>query len=227
MSESIISWPMKTCKVKQIGIAVLWQISAGMFFGQVCAAADAGKGFLPMPGEVPVVVPVNRLTVIELPPKTNSLPPPPATVNLIPKKTPIISDDASSSDWSTYYRGDRINKVLLDGKLVDKSTLTPLVGFLVKERAELSNGIQTFTGAALDLAKRKATSANVATAMELRPTLWTTTNERVFLLNYKPAALPGALLMVYAQEVTSLEGWRTFKTGIEPSFEDWKRLTGR
>jgi len=132
----------------------------------------------------------------------------------------------ASSDWSTYYR-DRANKVLLDGKIVDKSTLTSLVGFLVKESAELNNGTQTFTGAALDLAKRKATSGNVATAMELRPTLWTNTNERVFLLNYKPATLPGALLRVYVKEVEALEGWRTFKTGVEPSFEDWKRLTVR
>jgi hypothetical protein len=215
-----------TGKAKQIGATALGQILAGIFFVRVCAAADSGKGFLPVPGEVPAVVPVNRITVIELAPKTNPLPPPAAPVKEIHKYQPTTSDDASSSDWSTYYR-ERANKVLLDGKIMDRSTLTSLVGFLVKEHAELSNGTQIFTGAALDIAKRKVTSSNVATAMELRPTLWTNTNERVFLLNYKPAALPGALVMVFAQEIAPLEGWRTFKIGVEPSFEDWKRLTGR
>ena len=132
----------------------------------------------------------------------------------------------SSNDWSTYYR-DRANKVLLNGKIVDKSTLTALVGFLVKERATLSNGRQTFTGAAFDIAKRKGTTDKVATYMELRSSLWTNTNERVFLLNYKSAALPGVPLRVYVQEIEPLEGWRTFKVGVEPTFEDWKRLTGR
>ena len=218
---------MMTRKAKQIGAIALWVMMVEMFFVQVGAAADAGKGFLPVPGEVPAVVPVNRLTVIDLAPKTNSLPPPAPMANEIHKRPPVAAEDnMASSDWGAYYR-DRTNKVLLDGKIVDKSTLTSLVGFLVKESAELNNGTQTFTGAALDLAKRKATSGNVATAMELRPMLWTNTNERVFLLNYKPATLPGALLRVYVKEVEALEGWRTFKTGVEPSFEDWKRLTVR
>ena len=218
---------MMTRKAKQIGAITLWVIMVGIFFLQVGAAADAGKGFLPVPGEVPAMVPINRLTVIDLAPKTNSLPPPSVTVNEIHKHPPVTTEDnMASSDWGAYYR-ERANKVLLDGKIVDKSTLTSLVGFLVKESAELSNGTQTFTGAALDIAKRKPTSGNVATAMELRPTLWTNTSERVFLLNYKPAILPGALLRVYVKEVEALEGWRTFKTGVEPSFEDWKRLTVR
>ena len=197
-----------------------------MFFVQVCAAADAGTSFLPVPGEVPEVVPANRLIVIDRSAKTNSLPAPAATVNAIHNRPATTADDVSSSDWSAYYR-DRANKVLLNGRIVDKSTLTALVGFLVKERATLSNGTQTFTGAAFDLAKRKATTDKIATDMELRPALWTKTNERVFLLNYQSATLPGVPSRVYVQEVEPLEGWRTFKLGVEPSFEDWKRLTGR
>ena len=220
---------MMTRKAKQIGAIALWVTMVEMFFVQVGAAADAGKGFLPVPGEVPAVVPVNRLTVIDLTPKaTNSLPTPAATVSEIHKRPTVAAEDnnMASSDWSAYYR-ERANKVLLDGKIVDKSTLTSLVGFLVKESAELNNGTQTFTGAAFDIAKRKATSGTVATAMELRPMLWTNTNERVFLVNYKPATLPGALMRVYVKEGEALEGWRTFKTGVEPSFEDWKRLAVR
>lgn len=219
---------MMTRKAKQFGAIVLWVMMVEMCFVQVGAAADNGKGFLPVPGEVPAVVPVNRLTVIDLTPKiTNSLPTPAATASEIHKRPAVAAEDnMASSDWGAYYR-DRANKVLLDGKIVDKSTLTSLVGFLVKESAELNNGTQTFTGAAFDIAKRKATSGTVATAMELRPMLWTNTNERVFLVNYKPATLPGALMRVYVKEGEALEGWRTFKTGVEPSFEDWKRLMAR
>ena len=108
-----------------------------------------------------------------------------------------------------------------------KTTLTPLVGFLAKERTSLSNGNQTFYGAAVDIAERKTDVGKVANAMELRPTLWRRTEDRVFLRDYKPATLPGALLRAYVVETEPLEGWRTFKTGNEPTFEEWKRLTGR
>lgn len=220
---------MMTRKAKQITATALTALLAGLYFAQVCAADDAGKSFLPVPGEVTTTQPA-------LPPKpvastgpvlkTNTLPTLNSQMLEMRNRAATTSAGAPTGDWAAYNH-ERYANVMLDDKLVDKSTLTPLVGFLAKEHATLSNGTQTFTGAAFDIAKRKAVTNKVAVAMELRPSLWTNTNERVFLLNYKPISLPGALMRVYVQEVDPLEGWRTFKTGVEPSFEDWKRLTGR
>ena len=64
--------------------------------------------------------------------------------------------------------------------------------------------------------------------MELRPALWRKTNERVFLLNYKSStSLPGVLMRVYVQEIEPIDGVKTFKTGSDPTFEEWQRLAGR
>ena len=204
-----------------ISLAVMM---AGMFFAQACQADDTNKNFLPVPGEVTGVVPVKRVIVPVPAAKTNSPPVAPAPVSDIRPHPPTKPSVTASNDWGAYNR-DRATTVLLDGNLVAKSALTPLVGFLVTEHATLGDGKQTFTGSAFDIAKHKATTNKVATAMELRPNLWVKTNERVFLLNYQPGTLPGVLLRVYVEEVEALEGWRTFKVGVEPSFEDWKRLT--
>ena len=216
---------MGTHKAKQIGGTGIAAVLAGLWFAQICPAENDGKSFLPIPGEVttaPAIRPLPALAPAPAPPpvvKTNSVPPAPE----IHSRPPPPTISSSGNDWGTYSR-DRITKVLLDGKLVDKSALTSLTGFLVAEQAKLSNGHQTFSGAALDLAVRKAEEKKVSSAMELRPALWRNTNERVFLLNYKSAtSISGALIRVYVTEVDPLEGWRTFKTGNEPSFEDWKR----
>ena len=197
---------------------------AGMLLAPVCLADETNKNFLPVPGEVTAVVPVKRVVVPVPAGKTNSLPRPPAPVSVNSNRPPTKSIAPSGNDWGAYNR-DRATTVLLDGKLVAKSALTPLVGFLVTEHATLGDGTRDFTGAAFDLAKHKATTNKVATAMELRPNLWEKTNERVFLLNYQPGTLPGVLMRIYVEEGEALEGWRTFKVGVEPSFEDWKRLT--
>jgi hypothetical protein len=136
------------------------------------------------------------------------------------------SRSQGTGDWAVYNR-ERMLKVVLDGRLVDKATLTPLVGFLVKGRTKLTENGRDYYGAALDIAQRKATADQVATGMDLRPALWTRTDERVFLLDYKPVTLPGAVLRVYTLEVKAVDGWRTFKVGTEPSFDEWKRLSGR
>ena len=220
---------MGTHKAKQIGVSAIAAVLAGLWFGQNCPAENDGKSFLPIPGEV-TTAPATR-TVPALAPapppvvKTNSVPSapvptPPPEIHSHPTPATVSS---SGNDWGAYSR-ERMTKVLIDGKLVDKSTLTALVGFLVAEQAKLSNGHQTFSGAALDLAVRKAEDKKVSSAMELRPALWRNTNERVFLLNYKSAtSIAGALIRVYVTEVDPLEGWRPFKAGNEPSFEDWKR----
>ena len=139
---------------------------------------------------------------------------------------PSTSTGNANSDWAIYNR-DRLTKVVLDGKLVDRQTLKPLVGYLAAEHASLSDGARTFHGVSLDLAERRETVEKTASAMELRPALWHRTAEQVFLINYTPATLPGALMKVYVAEIATLDGVRTFKVGVEPSFEQWKRLTGR
>ena len=216
---------MATHKAKQFGGSLIAALVAGLFFASAGRADNDGKSFLPVPGEVPpgpTVKPAPLPAPTPAPAiKTNSVPPAPAV-----EPRPHPAPNLSSSDWGTYNR-DRATKVLLDGKLVDKSTLTPLIGFLVSEHAKLSDGHQNLNGAALDLAARKSGDGKVATAMELRPSLWRNTNERVFLLNYKSvASMPGALIRVYGIEIDPLEGWRAFKVGNEPSFEEWKRLGG-
>ena len=217
---------MGSHKAKQIGRAGIAAVLAGFWFAQVCPAENDGKSFLPIPGEVTTAPAIRTLPAPPPAVKTNSVPPAPApapTPEIHSRPTPAPTTSSAGNDWGTYSR-ERMTKVLLDGKLVEKSTLTTLVGFLVAEQAKLSNGHQTFSGAALDLAVRKAEDKKVSSAMELRPALWRNTNERVFLLNFRSTtSMPGALIRVYVSEVDPLEGWRTFKAGTEPSFEDWKR----
>ncbi|MEI6084501.1 MAG: hypothetical protein WCS70_09390 [Verrucomicrobiota bacterium] len=174
---------------------------------------------IPIPQEVSEPAP----TPVSLPPKP-AQPNPGATLEAMrTKKTEPSTAGGGTSDWARYNR-ERASIVVLDGKLVEKVTLTSLIGFLAKEHAQLNDGQQAHYGAALDLAVRKNQNDQVAAAMEMRPALWRRTDERVFLVNYKPMTLPGALMKVYVLEIDPIDQWRTFKVGAEPSFEDWKRL---
>ena len=214
-------------KAKQISAIMIRSLAAGLCCAQICTATDADKSFLPVPGEVTNPAP-RSLPAPPQPAKTNSVPLPKAPAPEVhPRSAPAPATYSSGNDWGAYNR-DRVTKVLLDGKLVEKSSLTALVGFLVSENAKLSDGHQMFTGAAFDLAERKPETGKVVSPMELRPSFWRNTNERIFLLGYKAVtSMPGALLRVYGVETDPLEGWRTFKTGSEPTFEEWKRLGRR
>lgn len=190
----------------------------------VTVPAEPGNVFLPVPQEVTTPRPTTPPVVTSVPPSN----PAPANPNAIleamrAKHTEPVVTRAAYSDWGAY-NADRETRVLFEGKLVEKSTLTPLIGFLAKERATITDNGQTRTGATLDLAERKAGTTNVATAMEMRPGLWQRTDERVFLLNYKPTTIAGAMLMVYVVEAAPVDGWRTFKVATEPTFEEWRRL---
>ena len=215
-------------KAKQISTIVIRCLAAGLCCVKICTAADTDKGFLPVPGEVPSPAPVHYISPAPQPTKTNSTPPATAPpLDAHPRTAPTPATSTAGNDWGAYNR-DRATKVLLEGKLVEKSSLTALVGFLASEHAKLGDGQQIFTGAAFDLAERKPVTGKVVAAMELRPSFWRNTNERVFLRGYKAVtSMPGALLRVYVVEADPLEGWRTFKTGSEPTFEEWKRLGGR
>ena len=215
-------------KAKQISTFVIRCLAAGFCCAQICGATDADKDFLPVPGEVTAPPPLHAVPAPPLPAKTNSVPVPTAPApDAHSRSTATAATSPSGNDWGAYNH-DRATKVLLDGKLVEKSSLTALVGFLASEHAKLGDGHKIFTGAAFDLAERKPVTGKVASAMELRPSFWRNTNERVFLMGYKAVtSMPGALLRVYVVETDPLEGWRTFKTGNEPTFEEWKRLGGR
>lgn len=142
------------------------------------------------------------------------------------KRAESANNSGGGGDWATYTR-ERGSLVVIEGKLVEKSTLTPLIGFLAKERVQLSDGKRTYNGALLDLAVRKSGGPAVAESMELRPSLWRRTDERVFLVNFKPLTITGALMKVYVVEASPIDQWRAYKAGNDPSFEDWKRLPRR
>ena len=218
--------PMMNMKAKHIYRIVSGLILTSVFTVRTSAADDDSKKFLPVPGEVsgaPIAHPAPSLPVVSQ--SMASTPvnnPNPAPVLLAEANTAV-----STSDWAAYQHVRGI-KIMFEGKLVDKSTLTNMVGYLAKENVSLRNGAQTLTGAAVELAERKETANDtVATAMSLRPALWRHTGEKVFLINYTPSTLLGELLQVYAQEIDRLDGVRTFKVGNEPSFEEWKRLRNR
>ena len=202
---------------------ILWHAGVVAIGTWLCSAlpgnAGAEPNFLPVPGEVPAAV-------IRLAPKASHPAGSTALATVTQHCAQITPPSTATNDWGTYIK-ERGTKDVLDGKLVDKSKLTPLVGFLEDDHAVINKGSQTFAGAELEIAVRKPNVGSVAAEMTLRPGLWRRTDERVFLLDYEPATtIPGALLLVYVMEIESLEGWRTFKAGREPSFEDWQRLAG-
>lgn len=126
----------------------------------------------------------------------------------------------NTGEWAEYNR-DRKTKVMLDGKLVEKSSLKEVTGFLVKEKAQVTSTKRSVQGAALELAQRRS-DEKVNAAMELRPSLWKGTDEHVLLADYVPTAFVGALLRVYVAEDSPVEGRRIFRVGTEPTFEQWQ-----
>lgn len=129
-------------------------------------------------------------------------------------------------EWAAYNR-DRASKVMLDGKLVDRSTLRALTGFLVKERIQVVVDDRTVRGAMLELAQRREDSEHVSSPMERRPALWKGMGEQVIPANYTPAAIAGALLLVYVVEEAVIDGRRVFRAGTEPTFEQWQASSRR
>jgi len=107
---------------------ILWHAGAVAFGTWLCSAVPANAGtelsFLPVPGEVPAAV-----AVIQTAPKPPHLTVLTPVATVTQQRANITPHGTATNDWGTYMR-ERGNKVVLDGKLVDKSTLTPLVGFL-------------------------------------------------------------------------------------------------
>jgi hypothetical protein len=129
----------------------------------------------------------------------------------------------TNSDWASYSR-DRLHKVVLDGKLVEKSSLKELTGFLIGTRTQVVTDHRTLTGAVLELATRRSESASTVTEMQLRPSLWKGTGTRVLLQDYTPATSPGDLIRVYAAEGEPAEDRPVYIVGTEPTFEQWQTM---
>jgi len=159
------------------------------------------------------------------PPKPTS---PPASADLFkpvkPAPAPVVENN--SPEWKQYSQEKNL-KVVLDGKLVDKSRLSQLTGFVV------ATGTLSQTGpdgrsrvpiTTLELAQKKN---DVAPSMQMRPGLWKGTGEEVVLLDYKHAGDAGVLLNLFVKETDPVDTSRAFFVGKEPSFEQWLKLRNR
>jgi len=134
---------------------------------------------------------------------------------------PLRSSDRDA-DWEAYNR-DRKTKVVLGNKLVSRSSLTSLVGFLGSP-ARFSDGETLVRGFVLELASRKAGDNGAAAQFSLRPNLWERTGKKVILRDYKPPLEPGGVVHVFAKRVNSADDYDIYEVATEPSYEQWKQL---
>lgn len=159
---------------------------------------------------------------------TNTLPPtaavspaglPQQSVN-IPAGT---TDASETADWQLYVK-DRATKFVLDGKLVEKSELNQLTGFLMAVQGDDADEARLGRLWVLNLAERRKDIAPTPEQFELRPGLWQATDETVVLINYEALAEEGALVRVFGSETKPVNGHRAFFAAKEPSFEEWQKL---
>lgn len=165
----------------------------------------------PSPTPPPPVQPVQPVT----PPPTPT--PPPITV-MPPLRPPTERDP----DWEAYNK-DRKTKLALRKKLVNRSSLTSLVGF-IGSQVRTSDGNTMVRGVVLELASRKTNGNSSPTEFSLRPNLWERNGEKVLLRNYVPQVDPGMLVHVYVLADTDIDDYKTYEVAIEPSYEQWKQL---
>ncbi len=142
-------------------------------------------------------------------------------------RPPLPPNRAASPAEQQAFEQDRATKVLLDGKLVEKSRLTELTGFLAYSRVDVKDGDRSFFGAIIELARRKPGSQPVAKNLEMRPGLWERTGQSAVLLNYVPDVEEGLLVRVYGTEIAPITDSRAFVVGRELTFSDWKGLRGK
>ena len=155
--------------------------------------------------------------------------PPPAPVTIEPLKPMVIppprvttTTSARDPDWEAYNIARKTKFVLRD-KLVDRSQLTPLVGF-VENPVRISDGATNIRGYMFELAEKKDGVPQPSAELSLRPNLWQRTGKRVLLRNYKLQGEPGILVRVYAVSAPDVEDGKSFETAFEPTFEQWKQL---
>ena len=122
------------------------------------------------------------------------------------------------------YNKDRATKIILNGELVEKSRLTVLTGFFVRDRADVGEAGVYVRESILELAEQRKDVSQTTKAMEMRPSMWKRTGEQVFLLDYPVTVEPGTLIRVHVTQGNAVHGVRTFHVGTEPTFEQWQSL---
>jgi hypothetical protein len=142
-----------------------------------------------------------------------------AAVTVFAAQTITVNEDTA---WRMYNE-QRATKVVFRNRLVERDSLTPLTGFVVREKTKLTDGSRSLSGGMIELANYSGDS-KVATAMALRPNLWKRTGERILLQDYEPLEGMGMLSRIYGAEVRRIGSVRVFQVAKEPSYEDWKRL---
>jgi len=149
-------------------------------------------------------------------PPSEPVEPPKTTPPSVPNAT--VAQDAA---WEAYNQQRKI-KVLLNNKLVDRSSLTVLVGF-VGNPVRIINESVNIRGTILELAERKSENA-AANELILRPNLWQRTGTMVLLRNYRSDGVRGALTQLFVAPAEDFDGYKTYDVAQELSFEQWKQL---
>jgi hypothetical protein len=120
-------------------------------------------------------------------------------------QTISVSEDTA---WRMYNE-QRATKVVFRNRLVERSSLTPVTGFVVQMSARISDGNRSLRGGLIELADFAGNTNSVAT-LSLRPNLWKRTGKRAFLQDYEPAEGIGILTRIYVSEVKSIGDVRVF-----------------
>jgi len=160
--------------------------------------------------------PVNSPVVV---PPLPSAPAQPARPSIIKPTRPSAVRDA---DWEAYTE-ERKTKVVLNNKLLNRTDLETLVGYIGSPVRIFSNTGRV-TGVMLEVAEMRADVAQAATGLQLRPNLWQRTGKVAFLRNYKPEGEIGILVRLFVARDGEMDGNPSYDVAKEPSFEQWKLL---
>jgi hypothetical protein len=156
-----------------------------------------------------------------LPPAVSA--PPTGTQQQIANTHAPTANPSETSDWQSYVK-DRATKLVLDGKLVEKSELSQLTGFLMAVHGDDAEEAGLGRLWVLNLAERRKDVPVAVQQFELRPALWQATDETIVLINYQALAEEGALVRVFGSETKPINGHRAFIAAKEPSFDEWQKL---
>jgi hypothetical protein len=125
-------------------------------------------------------------------------------------------------DWEAYNR-DRKTKLVLRDKLVNRSDMSTLVGFIGTPIRVLSGDVK-IRGVTMELAEKKEDVAQPASELSLRPNLWQRTGKMVVLRDYKAQGESGILVRLYVTPAEDVEEHKSYEVATEPTFEQWKQL---
>ncbi len=159
---------------------------------------------------------------------SNTLPPAVSAPSTSPQEQ-LVNTHAETGtpsetvDWQSYVK-DRGTKCVLDGKLVEKSELTQLTGFLMAVRGNDADEARLGRLWVLNLAERRKDIPVTVQQFELRPALWQATDETIVLINYQALAEEGELIRLFGSETKPINGHRAFIAAKEPSFEEWQKM---